>query len=197
MVQDCAPSRSRLLPVLAVCLSLACGKVTTPGVQQTNDQRDTDDRTGDEQAPPSMPNVPPMDGETAPNVDEETGCDPISVAGLSITLGSPDFECEDLRVIATAPDFEEELACSLRDGRCRCFGVHERPGTYRVSVETGDPPVELTARDVDVAMDEANCHVQTETLAFRVTAPGGLADAGTPDAGDDEVEPDPVPDAGS
>lgn len=196
MVQDCAPSRGRLRLALAVWLSLACGKVTSPDIQRTNDQRDIDDRTGDGQPPPSMPNAPPADGGTGPNGNDDMGCDPIAVAGLSVTIGSPDFECDDLRVVATAADFEEDLACSLRDDRCRCFGVHERPGSYRVSVETGDPPVELNARDVDVVMDEANCHVQTETVAFRVTAPDGFADAGAPDAGGGDVEPEPAGDAG-
>lgn len=194
MVQDCVPSRRRLHLLLAVLLGVACGKVTTPDIQRT-DRRDTDDRTGDAPAPPSTPNVNPMDGGTPPDRNDEEGCDANSVAGLSVTLGSPDFECDDLRVIATAADFEEELACSLRDDRCRCFGVHERPGTYRVSVQTGEPALELTARDVDVAMDDANCHVETETVTFRVTAPDGPPDAGAPDAGGDD-EPDPTADAG-
>jgi hypothetical protein len=197
MVQDCAPSRRRLHLLLAVCLSLACGKVTTPNLQGPTDQRDTDDRTGGEQPPPSMPNGPRVDAGTAPDQNAPMGCDANLVAGLSITVGSPDFECDDLRVFATAADFEEELACSLRGDRCRCFGVHERPGTYRVSVETGNPPVELIAREVDVAMDDANCHVETETLALRVTLPDDDADAGASDAGGDDDPPDPPADGGT
>ena len=141
MVQYCALSRGRLHLTLALWLSLACkGEISTPYIELPRDQFDNDDRTADGQ-PLSMPNVTRMDGGAAPNQNDDSECAPITVAGLSVTVGSPDFECDDLRVIATAPDFEEELACSLRDERCRCFGAHDRPGTYRVSVEAGDPPV--------------------------------------------------------
>jgi hypothetical protein len=198
MAYDCVSSCSRLLLVLASCPSLACGEVTTPGSRATTEQREED--RASEESPPgpgSRPDERPMDGGSAPDEEDETSCEPVTVAGLSVTIGSPDFECEDLRVIATAADFAEELACSVRDDRCRCFGVHERPGAYRVTVETGDPPVELVqSREIVVELDEANCHVQTELLSIRVVAPEG-PDAGVADAGGEEVEPDPVvPDAG-
>jgi hypothetical protein len=143
-----------------------------------------------------MTNETPVDGGGAPPDDDgEMRCNASAVAGLSVLVGSPDFECEDLQVVATSADFEENLACSVRDDRCRCFGVHERPGTYVVRVETGDPPIELAQREVVVEMDEANCHVQTEAVSLRVVAPDGLGDAGVVDAGGGDVDP-PVVDAG-
>jgi hypothetical protein len=198
MVSDWVTRHGRLRLVLACCLSLACdGKITSPDGQATApNQRDIDD-TDDEPEPGDMlPDTTPMDEDPPPaGKNGEMDCDASAVAGLSVTIGSPDFECDAFRVIVTAAGFEEELSCSVREDRCRCFGVHERPGTYTVTVETGDPPVELAEREVEVVMDEANCHVETESVSVRVVAPGGAEDAGAVDAGGGDPDP-PVEDAG-
>ncbi len=199
MPSERVSSFSRYRLVLAGCLLLSCGKVTTPGGQATNGMGPRDmENTGGKPPPRQMPNEMESDAGGQRPDDDEMGCGPSAVAGLSVVVGSPDFECDEVRVIATATDFEENLACSVRDDRCRCFGVHERPGTYVVRVEAGDPPVELVEREVVVEMDEANCHVETESVSIRVVAPDGLEDAGVIDAGGGggDVDP-PVIDGGS
>lgn len=201
MVHTCAPTCTRLSLALTWCLSLACGEVTTPGGSagvERSEPEDTPVQRPLEPAPrPARGDAgrPPVD--SAEDEDPGGDCDPnITVAGLRVTIGSPELECDELRVIATSPDFEERLACSFDVDRCRCFGVHERPGTYVITVETGDPPVELAQREVEVVMDEANCHVETRAVTFRVAAPGDARDGGVP-AEEGEGTGADVPDGGS
>ena len=201
MVHDCVPSSGRLCLVLASCLSLACGKVTTPDGPNATERRDTVTTT-QEASPRGMGGAMQGSGGADPDEGGETICDAVAVAGLNVGITSNDFECEELRVIATATNFEEELVCPV-DDTCRCFGVSERPGTYRITVEIRDTGVELLqSRELNVGMDAANCHVRTQTLNLRVRAPEVEPDAGVADAGGEEVDPDPVdpdpvgPDAG-
>lgn len=191
--------------LLASCLSLGCGKVTTPGGPAARPLRGTETST-EEPALRPPPGDSPIDAGADPNDpdnNETTNCNQNAVAGLSIlvsnAIGSAAFECAELRVNATATDFEEQLECSETNGRCRCFGAYERPGTYLVTVQAGDPPIELAqSREIDVEMDDENCHVETESVTLRARAPEE-ADAGVADAGGGEGDPDPdpvLPDAG-
>ena len=184
----------RGLQLIAACglsiacgLSVACGRVTTPGGGATTD-RGNGDPMSDRPGLTPMMNEPPMGARPDPDDGDEGVCEAVAVAGLDVTIEGPDADCEELRVVASAPsyapDYEEELSCGVLRDACRCFGAHERPGPYRITVIGGEPPVELARSSlITVQDDDRGCHIETESVTLTLELPPPEADGGVVDAG--------------
>jgi hypothetical protein len=115
-------------------------------------------------------------------------CTDQAVPGLLVTVDNSSVDCDELSVIATDSGYAETLLCFGPGSTCQCPGASERPGTYELSVSTGDPPVELQhSGPIQVPRDQ--CHVITRAVTLHLSpaledaGPSAAHDAGVADGG--------------
>lgn len=174
---------------LAFGLSVGCGRVTTPGDATGTERGGNRSPMSESPALSPMPDGAPMD--TTPDSDDDAQgrvCETNAIAGLALTIEGPDFECDELEVVASAPsyasDYDEELSCTFVSDVCRCFGAHERPGLYRVTVVGGEPSAELARSSlITVEEDDRGCHVETENVTLTLGLAPPVVDGGAVEAG--------------
>jgi hypothetical protein len=175
----------RSLSFWAVVTLVACGGATRPDRDGPRQQRD---EVSSADAARSQ-----RDAGDAARAERDAGddgsplfCTANIAPGLYVTFAKQTVACDELAVIAADGAYTDVLECSDVDRvRCACFGADERPGTYEVTVSTGEPPIEL-ARSAPITVTATSCHVVTQSAVLQLAVLP--ADAGVfigPDAGDE------------
>lgn len=157
----------RFLPYLVVAL-VACGRALRP------------DGDGQPQGEAGSSGTASRDaGGVGGGGDCTTSVNP----ALWVTFSGQPTACDKLSVVATDGAFTEPLECMeyAVPNPCVCFGPDERPGTYEITVTTGEPPTEL-GRSGPILVGQGSCHVDTRAVVVQLSRPP--SDAGGSDAAD-------------